>query len=81
LRVLHKPFPLWMGCANCGDNGFLCFIHPHQPRMWRFFRRIDTRSEVRALHEAMDGILAEDQGIREKRWWTYEEFSVPIHRK
>jgi hypothetical protein len=74
LRVLHKPFPLWMGCANYGDDGFLCFIVPQKPRIWRFFRRIDTQNEVLALRDAVDGILVEDQGIREKRWWTVEEF-------
>ncbi len=75
LRVRHKPFRLWMGCANYGDDGFLCFIEPHKARIWRFFRRIDTQNELQVLHEAVDGILVEGQGIRGKRWWTFEEFN------
>jgi hypothetical protein len=27
----------------------------------------------------MDKILAEQPGIRDKRWWTYEEFNHPAH--
>jgi len=81
LRVLHKPFPPWMGCANYGDSGFLCFIVPPKPRIWRFFRRIDTQNEVQDLRDAVDGILVENEGIRQKRWWTYEEFNFPMHLK
>ncbi len=77
LRILDKPFPMWIGCGNYGDGGFLCFIEPAKPRIWRFFRRIDTRGEIQALRDAMDDILSESKGIRDKLWWTYEEFNSP----
>jgi hypothetical protein len=77
LLILGKPFSLWIGCGNYGDDGFLCFIEPSKPRVWRYFRRVDTRSEIQALHDAMDGIFSENEGICDKRWWTYEEFNFP----
>lgn len=77
--VVNQSFRLWIGCGHYQeyDDGFLCFIKPHKPFVWRFFKRVDTRQRIGALREAMDKVLAEEEGIRSKRWWTYEEFNHP----
>jgi hypothetical protein len=79
IPIVNESFPLWIGCGRyqeCPD-GFLCFIEPHTPSVRKFFAQIDTRERVGALQRAIDNILTNDAGIREKRWWTYEEFSNP----
>jgi hypothetical protein len=72
-------FRLWIGCGNYQEypDGFLCFIEPHQPAVRRLFVlwKIDTSTKVGALQQAMDQILSAHPGIREKRWWTHEEFT------
>jgi len=77
IPVVNKPFRMWIGCGHYQEyeDGFLCFIVPDRPFVWRFFRRIDTRERIAALREAMDKVLTEDAGIRSKRWWTSEEFN------
>jgi hypothetical protein len=75
--VVNKSFPLWIGCGHYQQyaDGFLCFIKPHKPFVWRFLRRLDTRGSIDMLRQAMDKVLAEEEGIRSKRWWTYEDFN------
>jgi len=80
LLVTKRTFSIWIGCANYGDGGFLCFIEPHKQHIWRFLRRIDTRVEVQLLHEALDDVLAEEEGIRDRHWWTHQEFNVSFRR-
>src|SRR4051812_23851980 len=46
VRIENNNFPLWIGCGNYGDDGFLCFIHPRKPKIWRWFRRVDTTEKV-----------------------------------
>ncbi|HYX68725.1 MAG TPA: hypothetical protein VE825_06305 [Terriglobales bacterium] len=79
--VANETFRLWIGCGHYQEypDGFLCFIEPHKPFVRRLFRKIDTRERVASLQRAMDKILAEQPGIRDKRWWTYEEFNHPAH--
>jgi len=79
LKVMDEPFALWIGCGHYQEysDGYLCFIEPHKPFVWRLLRRIGTRERIAALQRAMDKVLAEDAGIRAKRWWTYEEFNFP----
>lgn len=76
--VVNKSFRLWIGCGRYQqyDDGFLCFIEPHQPFVWRFLKRLDTRERINALREAIDMLLIEEEGVRSKRWWTYEEFNA-----
>ena len=80
--VANERFRLWIGCGHYQEypDGFLCFIEPHKPFVRRFLRRIDTRERIAALQQAMDKVLAEDGGIKAKRWWTYEEFNEPSAR-
>lgn len=76
---LRSPqFPLWIGCGNYQEypDGFLCFLEPHTPTVRRFlFRKVDTRSRVEALQQAVDRILDTAEGIRAKKWWTHDEFN------
>jgi hypothetical protein len=76
VRVKNDRFPLWIGCGNYDEypDGFLAFIEPHRPIIRRFLRRINTRESVEALQKAVDKILSNHPNIRDKRWWTYEEF-------
>jgi len=79
LPVVNERFRLWIGCGHYQEypDGFLCFIEPHKPFVRRFLKKIDTRERIAALQQAMDKVLAEDAGIRAKRWWTHQEFSTP----
>ncbi len=81
--IRNDRFRLWIGCGNYDeypDDGFLCFIEPHTPTIRRLFRKIDVSAQVRKLRDAIDGILAADSGIRDRRWWTYDEFMYPAIR-
>ena len=40
-------------------------------------KKIDTQARVAAVQRAMDKVLSEAAGIRQKRWWTHEEFNNP----
>jgi hypothetical protein len=78
--IANRAFRLWIGCGNYEEHpedGFLCFIHPHKPRIWRWFRRIDTTARVAQLRDAVDVVLSAEPAIRAKRWWTHEEFNRP----
>ena len=77
--VANDQFRLWIGCGHYAEypDGFLCFIEPHRPFVRKLLKKIDTRSRVASLRLAMDKALSEENGIREKRWWTYEEFNQP----
>ncbi|SPE35234.1 conserved hypothetical protein [Candidatus Sulfopaludibacter sp. SbA3] len=79
ILVANEHFRLWIGCANYEEypDGFLCFIEPHTPFVRKLLRKIDTRAVVASLQRALDKILSEAVGIREKRWWTHNEFMSP----
>jgi len=46
--VVNKSFRLWIGCGHYQEyeDGFLCFIEPHKPFVWRFFKRVNARERV-----------------------------------
>ena len=75
--VINESFRLWIGCGHYQQypDGFVCFIEPHKPSVWKLFKKIDTRERVASLQQAIDRILSEDAGIRAKRWWSHEEFN------
>jgi len=79
VRIRNEGFPLWIACGNYDEypDGFLCFIEPHRPFIRRFFKKVQTSERVESLQRAMDKILSEEVGVREKRWWTHEEFNNP----
>jgi len=78
IPIENERFALWVGCSNDDDrpDGFVCFIEPHQPTIKKLFKRIDTRPRVEALQRALDAVLS-DPSIRDKRWWTHDEFNRP----
>jgi hypothetical protein len=79
LPIANQKFRLWIGCGHYQEHpdGFLCFIEPHTQHVRRLLTRIETSETTAALQRAMDKLLSEDAGVREKRWWTHEEFNHP----
>jgi len=79
LDIANPGFRLSIGCANYPEypDGFLCLIEPYKPFVRRWFRKIDTRESVGKLQQAMDKILAGNVRIRDKKWWTHQEFNGP----
>lgn len=81
IPIRNDAFRLWIGCGNYDEHpdGFLCFIEPHQRyiRRFPFPWRVDTSAVVGALQRAIDEVLAANPAVREKHWWTYEEFNRP----
>ena len=77
LQIKNEPLAFWIGCGHYQEysDGYLCFIEPHKPFVWKLLRKIDTQSRIAALQRAMDKVLAEEAGIRAKRWWTYDDFN------
>jgi hypothetical protein len=74
-------FRLWVGCGNYDaypDDGFLCFIEPHTQTIRKLFWRIDISDHVSKLRVAIDELLSAEPGIRDKRWWSYDEFMHPV---
>ena len=78
--VANDPFRLWIGCGHYQEypDGFLCFIEPHTPFVRKLLKKIDTQARVASLQRAMDKVLSQAAGIREKRWWTHDEFNNPV---
>jgi hypothetical protein len=83
IDVVNDRFKLWIGCGHYQEypDGYLCFIEPHSARIRSLFRVVDTQERVASLQKALDRILCEADSIREKRWWTYEEFNNPVRAK
>jgi len=81
IPIQNEGFRLWIGCGNYQeyDDGFLCFIEPHQPTIRKvlFFGRINTAPRVTALQQAIDQVLSAEPSITNKRWWSFEEFTRP----
>ena len=75
--IANEPFRLWIGCGSYQEypDGFLCFIEPHTPFIRKLLKKVDTQARVESLQRAMDKVLSEPAGIREKRWWTHDEFN------
>jgi hypothetical protein len=77
--IKNNRFPLSIGCGNYDeypDDGFLCFIEPHLPtvRSWLFWT-VDTTATINSLQAAIDQILAANPAIRDRKWWSFEEFN------
>jgi hypothetical protein len=47
------------------------------PFIRKFFKKIDTMKDIEALQQAMDKVLTEEAGLRQKKWWTHEQFNNP----
>jgi hypothetical protein len=81
LPIKNDGFRLWIGCSSYQEyaDGFLCFIEPHRPVIRRFLclGKVRTSAKIMALQAAIDQVLSANPGIRDKQWWTYEEFNRP----
>jgi hypothetical protein len=77
--VANEQFRLWIGCGNYQEylDGFLCFIEPRSPFIRKLLKKIDTEPRVASLQRAMDKILDQAAGIREKRWFTHDDLNNP----
>ena len=77
--IENDGFSLWVGCGNYEeypDDGFLCFIEPHRPRIRRWILwTVDTSASVTKLQEAIDQLLSANPTVRDKKWWSYDEFN------
>jgi hypothetical protein len=82
--IKNDSLNLWIGCGNyeAYSDGFMCFIEPHEPMIRRllFLPSIDVSAKVIALQQALDQLLSATPGIRDKQWWTFEEFDHPPSR-
>ncbi len=78
ISIRNDEFSLWVGCGNYAEypDGFLCFIEPHQPYVRRWLKRVPTAPKIEIVREAIDKALRSHQGVRDIRWWTYEEFNA-----
>lgn len=77
VAIKNDGYELWIGCGNYDEypDYFLCFIEPHQPTVRRLLLwKIDTRARIEAVQRAVDEVLSANQAVRDKRWWTYEDF-------
>ena len=79
--IENDSFRMWIGCGNYPEypDGFLCFIEPHTPtiKKFLFFGKIDTSEKVGKLQLVIDALLSAEDSIKEKKWWTYDEFNNP----
>jgi hypothetical protein len=71
VEIENAAFNLWIGCGNYEEypNGFLCFIMPDKPFVWKRFRRIDTRARVDEIAETLESVLRKHPGVQDLRWW------------
>jgi hypothetical protein len=85
IPIRNEGFRLWIGCGHYEEHrdAFLCFIEPHKPAIRKFplLRKIETSKRVGELRQTIDEILAAHPSVREKRWWTYDEFMGQPPRK
>ncbi len=68
----NDAFPMFIGCSNQSDPGgnrFLCIIDPSKPQIRKgLFRKIDTRSDVERVANALDKVLRSHPGINDLTW-------------
>jgi hypothetical protein len=71
IGIDNPAFELWIGCGNYEEysDGFLCFIQPSKPRVWRRFRRVDTTVRVDEVADALETVLRRHPGVRDLHWW------------
>jgi hypothetical protein len=71
----HEAFPLWIGCGNYEEyeDGFLCFIEPSRPFVYRWFRRVPTSGIVGRLAISLEECIRKAEDARQLRWWTEAE--------
>ncbi len=73
VELKSEPFPLWLGCASYGDDGWLVFIEPSQPTVRKWLKKIDTRDEVETVARQLEQILVNSGGATNLNWWSDED--------
>jgi hypothetical protein len=73
IELENEEFALWIGCANYGDGGFVCFIEPSQPQVRKWLKTIPTTEIVDRLATALEQIMRESGKASNLRWWDEEE--------
>jgi hypothetical protein len=70
IEIENPAFNLSIGCGNYQEylDGFLCFIIPDKPFVWRRFRRIDTMERVDATANALESALRKHPAVRNLSW-------------
>jgi hypothetical protein len=82
LPISNTGFRLWIGVGNYNEypDGFLCFIEPHTEYVRTFpsfWKRVPTRQRIEQLQRRMNDALNAHDGVRDVKWWSYEEFNHP----
>jgi hypothetical protein len=76
IEIEHKGgFALSVGCGSYQEyeNGFLCFVEPSKPTVWRWFKKIDVTDDVEKVTTALHKILTNEPGVSSLRWWDENE--------
>ncbi|MEI8013013.1 MAG: hypothetical protein WCI27_11155, partial [Candidatus Omnitrophota bacterium] len=63
-----------IGCGNDDEypDGFLCFIEPSKPVVWKFCRKIDITQDILFIAATMDAILHAEPEINNICWRSPE---------
>jgi len=73
IPIKNEKFKMFIGCSNQleqGGNRFLCFIDPSKPEVRKgLFGKVDARSDISRVAEAIDKILTSNPAITDLRWW------------
>jgi len=79
VAIANPGYRLWIGVGNYEEypDGFLCFIEPHEEHVRKLWRKIPTGERVALLQKRVDAVLRQHGGIRDIKWWTYDEFNCP----
>ena len=79
--IEDAPFDLSLGCANYSEahdtEGFLVFVKPDTPTIKRWFKSIDTHTDIDRVVSALERVLADDPDISDVQWFTTDEFHRP----
>ena len=84
LPMKNDEFSLWIGCGNYEEypDGFLCFIEPHTPVIRKLFRKVDSKSRVEALQNAIGrSSFGEEPAFGTEKWWTHDVFNSQWKQK
>jgi hypothetical protein len=71
----NRDYPLWIGCGNYEEfeNGFLCFIEPSTPFVYKWFRKSSTVPTIERLATAIETVLQSSGKVSNMRWWAENE--------
>jgi len=70
VELRNPSFALYVGCGCTGEeDGWLhCFTIPNKEKLWRWFRRVDTKPVLVPLREALEKIIRAHPGATNVRW-------------